>query len=290
MHKRILVGLVRLLACLPLWALHGISSAQAFMMGRVLRYRRRVVLDNLRRAFPEKPEKEIRKIALGFYRHLSDVLVEMIKLRSISEKEFLRRCSMSEEGRSVLQAHYDRGENLIGLLGHTGNWEWVPPLVSLNLPFLVVPVYKPLKDPHFDRLLLETRNRFAHELLPKAQVSRAMVRYMRGRKPFILGLIADQTPRPEGALWATFLSQETPVYSGPEKLAHRMRLPVYFVSLRRIQRGHYHLHLTLLSSRPWELGEGQLTARFLASLEEEIRARPAEWLWSHRRWKYKRKV
>ncbi len=288
MHTRVLTGVIRLLSCLPFRALHGIASVLAFMMARVLRYRRKVVLGNLRRAFPEKQEKEIRKIAISFYHHLADVLVEMIKLRTISEKEFLRRCSMTEESRQLLLAHYERGEHVVGLLGHTGNWEWVPPLVTMNLPYLVVPVYKPLKDPNFDRLLLETRSRFAHELLPKAQVGRALVRYAHDGKPFILGLIADQTPRPEGAQWLTFLSQDTPVNAGPEKLARSRKMPVCFVSLRRLRRGHYMMHLEILSKRPWELKEGELTSRFMARLEDEIRSRPAAWLWSHRRWKYSR--
>ncbi len=289
MHMRILTGIVRLLACLPLWALYGIASVQAFMMARVLRYRRKVVLGNLRSAFPEKQEKEIRKIAVAFYQHLSDVLVEMIKLRTISEKEFLRRCSITEESRKVLLTHYERGEHMIGVLsGHTGNWEWAAPALSLSLPYLVVPVYKPLKDQGFDQLLLETRSRFAHELLPKTQVGRAMIRYIRSGDPFILGLIADQTPRPEGAQWVTFLSQDTPANTGPEKLARSRKMPVCFTSVRRLRRGHYTMHLELLSKQPWELREGELTARFMARLEEEIRARPSDWLWSHRRWKYSR--
>ncbi len=288
MLTRILTAVVRLLAYLPFWALHGIASIQAFMMARVLRYRRKVILTNLRNAFPEKQEREIRRIAIAFYHHLSDVLVEMIKLRTISEKEFLRRCSMPEEGRRLLLAHYERGEHLVGLLGHTGNWEWVPPLVTMNVPYLVAPVYKPLKDKHLDRLILETRSRFAHELLPKTQVGRAMVRYIHQGRPFILGLIADQTPRPEGAQWLTFLSQDTPVNAGPEKVARSRKMPAYFVSLRRVRRGHYKLHLELLSEQPWKLQDGALTALFMAKLEEEIRSRPEAWLWSHRRWKYSR--
>ncbi|MCB0644188.1 MAG: hypothetical protein KDC44_21240, partial [Phaeodactylibacter sp.] len=67
---------VLLLAHLPFWLLYRISDGLAFLLARVIRYRRKVVLENLRQSFPERPEQEIRRIAGAFYRHLSDLLVE----------------------------------------------------------------------------------------------------------------------------------------------------------------------------------------------------------------------
>ncbi len=286
--SHLVASLVGLMARLPLPLLHVVSSVLAFLMGDVVRYRRRVVLTNLRRAFPEKSEAEIRRIARAFYRHLADVVAETIKLLRISDGEMMRRCRISEEGTALLQNHFDKGGSLIGLLGHFGNWEWVPPVVSLSLPFPVIPAYRPLKNKVFDRLMLRIRGRYSHDLVPKKTVGRAMIRYLRSEKPFIMGLIADQTPRPQTAYWTTFLSQETPVYSGPEKLARSTNTPVFFVALRRQRRGHYVLHVVLMSERPAELVEGELSKRFMALLEEEIRRAPAHWLWSHKRWKHKR--
>ena len=289
MLSHLFAGFISLIARLPLWALHSLSSFAAFLLTHVIRYRRKIVLANLRNSFPEKGEREIRKIARGFYRHLTDVAAETIKLKTISDQEILRRCRVCEEGRQALSRHYEQGSSLIGLLGHFGNWEWVPPVTSLNFPFLVVPAYRPLKNKPFDRLMLRIRSRYSHELIPKKNVGRASVRYIHSKKPFVLGLIADQTPQPGTAFWTTFLSQDTPVYSGPEKLARSMKLPVFFVALRRQRRGHYFFHIELLSDKPWELQEGELSARFMELLEKEIRAEPAHWLWSHRRWKHTRK-
>ena len=285
--SKIAAALIRLLARLPMRVLHRIASFLAFLMIYVIRYRRKVIMGNLQNAFPEKSERELASIARSFYRHLADVVVETIKLNTIREDDFLRRCSITEEGTVILQNYYDRGENITGLLGHFGNWEWVPAVVSLNFPYLVAPAYKPLSNKVFDKLVLETRSRYAHELIPKARVSRAVLKYIRGGKPFVLGLIADQAPRPETAYWTQFLSQKTPVYSGPEKLARSLNTPVVFVALRRKKRGHYILHVEKLADRPGDLEEGELSARFMALLEKEIMADPGSWLWSHRRWKYK---
>lgn len=284
--SHLLAALVVLLSRLPLRVLHALSSFVAFLMGDVFGYRRKVVLGNLQNSFPEKDPRELRKIARAFYRHLADVQLEAMKLLTISDKELNRRCRMDEKGKALMQSYFDEGRSFIGLLGHFGNWEWVPPVTSLNLPFPVVPVYRPLKDKVFDRLMLRIRGRYAHELIPKNLVGRSVIRYQRSGKPFILGLIADQTPRPKSAYWTTFLSQDTPVYHGPEKLARSLDVPVFFVAMRRQQRGHYFMCVELITEKPADLKEGELSRRFMELLEKEIRQSPADWLWSHRRWKY----
>jgi Kdo2-lipid IVA lauroyltransferase/acyltransferase len=283
-----LVWLIRLLSWLPLWVLHGIATGLYFMMTYVVRYRSKVVMDNLRTAFPGKGEQELRHIRREFYRNLADVTVETIRLLTIRDKEILRRCRFSEEGHKKMMQYYNEGQSFIGVLGHNGNWEWVPPMVSLHLPFPVVPVYRPMKDKVIDRLLLKIRGRYTYELVSKNMTGRAMMRYRKMGKPYIMGLIADQTPQPEHAHWVQFLGQDTPFFSGPEKLAQSFRMPVFFVALRREKRGHYNLHTKLLSEKPWELGEGELTQMFVEQLEAEIQRQPAHWLWSHRRWKHKR--
>lgn len=279
---------VHLLSWLPLRVLHGIATGLYFMMAHVIRYRRKVVMGNLRRAFPDKGERELRHICLGFYRNLADVTAETIKLLTISDKEVLRRCRFSEEGHKKMMQYKNEGQSFIGVLGHIGNWEWVPPMVSLHLPFPVVPVYRPMKDKVMDKLLLKIRGRYAHELVSKRNTGRAMMRYRKLGKPYIMGLIADQTPNPEHAYWTRFLEQDTPFFTGPEKLAKSFKMPVFFVALRREKRGHYYLHTELLSEKPWELEEGMLSQMFVERLEAEIHRQPAHWLWSHRRWKHKR--
>ncbi len=284
--SHLLAALVVLLSRLPLRALHGIASFAAFLMAEVFGYRRKVVLGNLRNSFPEKDARELRKIARAFYRHLADVQLEAIKLLTITDNELMRRCRMGADAKALMQSYYENGRSFIGLLGHFGNWEWVSPVTSLNLPFKVVPVYRPLKDKVVDRLMLKIRGRYAHELVPKNLIGRSVIRYKKSGEPFILGLIADQTPHPKTAYWTTFLNQDTPVYHGPEKLARSMNTPVFFVAMRRQQRGHYFMHAELMTENPAELKEGELSRRFMELLEGEIRRSPADWLWSHRRWKH----
>ena len=279
---------VRLLSYLPLPVLYLLADVIWFVLAYLFRYRKRVIMTNLRNSFPEKPEKEIRRIARGFYRHLADVIVETISLLRISDKELRRRCRFSEGSEKLLQQYYNRGQSVIGLLGHVGNWEWIPPIVTLTVPFQVIPAYRPLRDLVFDRLMLRIRGRHSHDLVSKYQVGRAVIRYRKSEKPFILGLISDQTPQPKGAIWTTFLSQDTPVNAGPEKLARTFDMPVIFAALRKERRGRYIIQVELLTESPKEMPEGALTKLFMQRLEAKIKASPEHWLWSHRRWKHRR--
>lgn len=274
-----------MLSHLPFSVLYRISDFFYFVSAFLIRYRRRVVLQNLRNSFPGKSEKEIRRISRGFYRNLADVVVETIKLLTVKDKEILRRCSFSGENKLLMEQYYQNGQSFIGLLGHTGNWEWVPPLVTLSLPYDVIPAYRPFSDRVIDRLMLMIRGRYTFELVPKNQVGRAVIRHRKSGRPIILGLITDQFPGAQAAYTTTFLSQETYVYSGPEKLARSFNMPVFFVSLRKQRRGYYYFHTELLAEKPAELPEGELSKMFMGRLEAEIHERPAYWLWSHRRWK-----
>jgi len=286
--SHLLAFMVRLLSYFPLPVLYLLADVIYFLVAYLFGYRKKVVLTNLRNSFPEKSEKEIRRIAKGFYRHLADVIVETIRLLRISDKELKQRCRFSEESEKLVQQYYDRGQSIIGLLGHVGNWEWIPPIVTLTFPFQVIPAYRPLRDLVFDRLMLRIRGRHSRDLVSKYQVGRAVVRYRKSDKPFVLGLISDQTPQPKGAIWTTFLSQDTPVNAGPEKLARTFEMPVIFAALRKERRGQYIMHVERLTDTPKELPEGELTKLFMERLEAEIQASPEHWLWSHRRWKHKR--
>lgn len=285
-----LVWAVRLLSYLPLPVLYLLADLIYFLIAYIFRYRSRVILTNLRNSFPEKPEKEIRQISLGFYRHLADVIVETIKLLTISDSEMRRRCGITEGGKAIINHYQTQGVSFIGMLGHLGNWEWVPACTTLNFSFDVIPAYRPMRDLVIDRLMLRIRGRYAHKMVSKHQVGRTVIAYRKSEKPFVMGLISDQTPQPKGAFWTTFLSQDTPVNAGPEKLARTFKMPVLFVALRKVKRGHYCMHVEKLTDAAVDMPEGLLTEMFMQRLEGEIKRSPEHWLWSHRRWKHTKGV
>lgn len=280
-----LTGAARLLARLPLGVLYVLSDAISLLMMHVVRYRRKVIKGNLRKAFPNKKSRERRAIRRAYYRHLSDVLMETLKLLTISEEEINRRVRISGRGRAMLTDNYHKGITTMCLLGHYGNWEWITAGFYFTHPIKMVPAYRPLHNPVIDRFMLDVRMRFAHQLIPKKQVARSILRFQKEGPAVAIGLVADQMPRNQESYSTVFLGQETLVYSGPEKLARMMNMPVYFLSVTKLRRGYYEITAEPISDSPKEETEGMISQRFMDRLEQEILKAPEIWLWSHRRWK-----
>ena len=102
-------------------------------------------------------------------------------------------------------------------------------------------------------------------------------------------MAADQSPsKPEKAIWVDFLNQKTAFLDGPERHARLRDIPVLFVDIQRVKRGFYTLEISVNSAHPTETAVGEITRTYAHKLEEVIRAKPENWLWSHRRWKYKK--
>lgn len=275
--------LLYLVASLPFRLLYAFSDCCYYLV-RLTRYRRKVVLRNLRKSFPGKTDREIHIMANDFYRYLCDLLLETLKTMRISEAELKRRCTFARL--DWLQKLHDEKRSLIVVMGHYGNWEWGGPAFSLLTPYTLLSAYKPLANRFFDQMLFRLRTRFGSDLVPARKILKRMVETR--DKVTATALLADQTPRNRDAYWMEFLHQDTPIFTGPEKLARKFNYPVVFMNIRRIKRGYYEVDAELLFENPAATPEGEITEKFTRRLEDEIRKDPTYWLWSHKRWKHKR--
>ncbi|UHG89498.1 lysophospholipid acyltransferase family protein [Spirosoma oryzicola] len=273
----------RLLSRLPLRVLYGLSDFLYFLLLYVVRYRRDVVLENLRLSFPEKSAAEIQSIAKGFYRNLTDLIVETIKMPALSADELRRRVHFSNA--ELVKDQLSAGQAVIGMASHTSNWEWIPSASVLQgMP--TDSVYKTLNNPFFENLMRSIRASFGAVPVPMNTLPRRMV--AQKDVPRIVALVADQVPDiPEYAHWIDFLHRDTPFYPGTERLARSRNLPVFYTELRRVRRGYYEVTFTNIGQPPYDaLPSGAILEKYRDLLEETIRKYPSDWLWSHKRWKH----
>jgi Kdo2-lipid IVA lauroyltransferase/acyltransferase len=273
-----------LLSLLPFWLLYLISDLLFVIIYHLIRYRRDVVWENLQNAFPEKNASERLAIQRKFYRYLADLIVETIKLFSITEDGISRHIKgLNTE--LVIDAMAE-GKSIIGAVGHYGNWEIAALELSLLIEQRKVIVYKPLSNEVFDQEFKKMRSRFGATLVPMRNAVRAIVSYR--REPTFSVLVSDQTPvREDSRYFVNFLNQPTAVFMGIEKLAKMMNSPVVFCDIRRVRRGYYEYRFVQLFDNPKDTAEYEITKAHMAYLEQMIREEPAYWLWSHRRWKFK---
>lgn len=278
----------KLIARLPLPLLYLFADGMYVVLRFVVRYRWPVVLQNLQNAFPEKTPAEHRRLAGAFYRNLTDVVVETFKALTIPEEELRRRITMQDAG--IFQDYVTKGHHTVLVMtSHLCNWEWSSLRARLEAPRVEVDVvYKTLSSPFFDQLMREIRGRFGILPLPMQGLLRNMIR--RRNEPRIIGLVADQAAEmPETAYWTRFMNQETDFFTGTEKLARQFNSPVVFMSMRRVRRGHYVLTCERLAEPPYDaLPPNAVIDNYIEKLEAAIRRQPADWLWSHKRWKHRR--
>jgi len=277
----------KLLSYLPFSVLYILSDALAFTAYRIIRYRKKVVLMNLRNSFPDAPENEIIKIAKDFYRNLADIIVETMKALSISPEELKKRVHFRNV--EIVQAYYDNKQSIIVMATHTGNWEWMLLSGCLQLPYPIDGVYAPLANTFYEKLMYQLRSRFGSMPIPRPDILKELSK--RSKLLRATGLVADQTPTKNAEKhWVKFLNQDTAFLKGTDMLAKMTKYPVIFLSLRRIKRGYYEVSIEKIAEPPYEKNSTHILDTYIQKSEHLIRENPAAWLWSHRRWKLKKSV
>ena len=277
------------LSRLPLRVHYALADGLLFpAMYHLVRYRRRLVADNLRKAFPDKSETERRQIARAFYHQFCDTVVETIYGYRCPDAEMRERVvfeNMDEVNRLV-----DAAGGGIFMLAHFGNWEWMASIQDWVSPGVKeLNVYRQLNNASMDRLMLALRAKRGGACVEKKRILREMVRYRAEHQPVTIGLLSDQKPRPEVARnWQPFLHQDTGWLDGGEVLGKKFGYPVFYLYITKQKRGYYHVVMKTLAADPKNTVEGEITTAYVHTLEQNINEQPHLWLWTHNRWKWKR--
>ena len=262
---------------------HFFGTLCTFILRDLIHYRRAVIMDNLRRSFPDKSEAELNRICRGTYANLSEQIINTISQSGVSEKTLLHRMVITnaEATRQAIN-----GRSAILLTAHYGPWE-AGSTVSLVFPEqTIVAVYHKITSPVMDELMKRIR---MHKNVELVDMKRTMRHFVdnRNKRPMALGLIADQNPVLRANMrWYRFLHQWTAFFEGGETLAMKYHLPVYYFSPRRISAGHYEASFSLIYDGDSPIAPGEITERYVRLLENDINAHPEMWMWSHRRWKH----
>lgn len=270
---------------IPFWLVHLCASILAFLLQYVVKYRAAVVRQNLKNAFPTYTNAALKELEKKFYLNFCDVLLENLKLNSISKSTVRKRMKFLNPAVFSDLAETGKGVMLIG--AHYNNWEWMALSLSTYLNEKMFSVYKPLNNKLSDRLMLNARARFGANIIPMQQFPKVVLKNK--NRGAVHLMVADQSPhRSKLDFFCTFLNQDTPVYLGAEKLMKAANLNLYFVEVHRVKRGFYEMKIVPLNEQSTN-EKGQATKMHLSHLEKMIINSPESWLWSHRRWKHSQK-
>lgn len=282
LSRLLFYGILKPLSFLPFTALYVLSDVLYLILYKLAGYRQKIVRGNLVRSFPDQSEKEIKTTERLFYRHFCDLIVESIKLFSISENELNKRAKIINP--EVLNTLYDEGRSVILAGGHYNNWEMGGTILGTQVKHHLVGIYAPMSNAFFNDKFLQSRGRFGLEMLSKKKVKEG---FEANKNKLTATLFAtDQSPTHSKTVhWTTFLNQPTAVLVGTERFAIEYNFPVVYVFVRKQKRGYYEMEARVIEAHPGETKEGEITEKHTRILEAEILAHPQYWLWTHKRWK-----
>ena len=283
--------LIRIFSLLPLSVLYFISDVILYpLVYYVARYRLKVVRKNLRNSFPDKSHNELKSIEKKFYRHFADLLVEIVHGYRASDEEM--REHVVFENVDLVENLAQKTHGVIAYLGHMGNWEWIADLNKrfVDRSMVEYNIYRQLKNPNSDKMMLELRGKRGGECIEKKQLLRKLVSLRHADHPFVLGMLSDQKPSKRSTYaWTQFLNQETAFLNGSEVLAKKFGFSAVYAHILSPKRGQYTVRFELITDHPAAMPEEEMTKKYAALLEQNIHAQPEQWLWTHNRWKWGRK-
>ena len=282
-------GILMPLSLLPMWFLYVLSSLIRLLLCYVIKYRKDIIASNLANSFPEKSKAEINHLINEYYAHLADLLVEAVKMLTISKKNLLRRyrCINPE----LPNAFYEQGRSIVLASAHYNNWEYMVASLDMQISHHGVGVGKRMSNKTFELLAFKKRTRYGTEVCYADNVRSVMETYNKERIPCAYMLLSDQSPNnSKKCYWASFLNQPTALIYGAEYFAKKYDFPVLFYRVEKRKRGRYEVRFEIITATPRETQYGRIIEDIASRTEDMIRKNPRYWLWSHRRWKLKPEV
>ena len=261
-----------------------VSDLLYLLLYHVIGYRKKVVMNNLEIAFPEKSKEELKVIMKKFYSHFLDIFMEMIKTFSISNEEILERFKLTNP--EELADFMGRHKNILLMSSHYANFEW---LFSLNLrvDHHGFAAYKKVKNKYFNNYIVRSRSRFNTPLVPTKELIATLDQNDKKELSSVYGMLVDQAPKPGKTYhWSNFFGVEVPVITGTEMLSKKYGYAVMYIETTKVKRGFYETKMEILSENPRDVPDFGITDLFMKKLEAQIRKKPEYYFWTHKRFKY----
>lgn len=293
MTYHLLLLLTTLLSYIPFCILYPLSNGLFYLLYYVIQYRKKIVHQNLKESFPKKDDQEIKLIEKKFYRFFTDMILESIKMTSISPEEIARR--MKFINAEKVNASIRQGKSISIYLGHFGNWEWIASmplyLEKMGDKIIGAQIYHKLRNKNMDKLMLRNRERMGSVCVEMKKTARFVNQLAIDHKVGVIGFIADQSPQKKDSIhFVPFLNHKTPVLTGTERIIKHYDYEAWFLHVKKIKRGYYEAEFIKMHENPQSLPDFQLTTIYFQLLEKEILSQPELYLWTHNRFKHAKKL
>ncbi|MBX5202947.1 lipid A biosynthesis lauroyl acyltransferase [Rhizobium sp. NZLR1] len=257
-------------------------------LGR-LTSRHRLMLTNLRNAFPEKSEAEIEEIALASWGNMGRLAAEYVFLDQLFDydPEKLEPGRVEVSGIPIFLDLRDNPRPFIVFTGHTANFELLP-VAGAAFGLHVTVLFRPPNNPYIAKKVFDFRSARMGKLVPShAGSSFALARQLEAGQG--VGVLVDQKFRK--GLKGIFFGREVKTNPLLPKLVRQFDCEVYPARCIRLPGNRYRLEIEPRLDMPRD-ARGTLDLPAAAQLlndkvESWVREYPEQWLWYHDRWQIK---
>lgn len=281
----IFAGTARMLQAMPLGGVRRVARLAATFFWHVLPIRRSLTLMQLRAAFPDRSDNEIREIAHASYVNLVTTIFELMWTPRLDDETLGRVVHLKNP--EVLVQAARRGRGIVLMSGHFGNWEWLSIGVARLLSIHMTVIVHSIHNSRVDDLVEGWRGRFGNRTVPMGVSVREIIHTLRNRGA--VAMLADQSG-PSGSIYVRFFGRPAATYEGPATFALRMGAPVVMGYSIRREDGDYDVVVEEIPTFDLtgfdEQSVRELTRRHVRALERMVRLHPPLWLWQHKRWKH----
>tara|TARA_R110001632_G_scaffold154429_2_gene272605 strand:- start:7762 stop:8652 length:891 start_codon:yes stop_codon:yes gene_type:complete len=280
--------IIWLLSLVPMRLLYLFSDLLYFLFYYIIGYRKEVVLNNLQLAFPKKELSELKSIQKKFFRHFTDLFVESIKAFTISKKTSSKRYKYINP--ELIDELYDKGRSIAFMGAHQANWEW-----SISIPLFVkikcFGAYTTIGNKYFDKTVKDSRMKFGFIGYKTTDTVKAMTENFDNKVQGLYLLLSDQSPQVHKThYWSEFMGVKVPIHTGAEMLAKKFDMAVVNYTVKKVKRGYFEVTFETITEHPNDFKDYEVTDKYLAITERNIKDQPEYYLWSHKRFKHKDKV
>ena len=248
--------------------------------------RKKIVISNLTKAFPEKSKSEIKKIAFNNYMSIGITFMEIMAFREMTGDEILSLSEIYNLDIAKKVVNSDKGSIL--LTAHLGNWELGALTMGLSLNEQINVLVKKQRNELVADWMNEVREKFTNKEVPLGASVRELYKTLMNGG--IVGIVGDQRGKKEDGVTISFFNRPTVTFQGFAALGIKNKVPIVVVLNKRLPSGKYLFDIEEIKydNLPEKLSDQlvELNQRYMTILENKIREAPEQWLWMHKIWKH----
>lgn len=269
---------------LPRFLKKPILNFMAFLIYLFSKKHNRIARVNLNLAFGNsKSDDEKEAIIKSSYRNMLYNAYEFMIIQRQSIDDMLKKVIVENE--EIILSLIKEKKKVIIVSGHYGCWEFMLPFFASHYNALSI-ISRPLNNKYINAVFLKAREKHNLAMCTKKGAALCMVKAL--RKGRIVALTIDQSIKPKLSIDVEFFGHKATQVDSPVRLASKVDAVILPLMGIREDFEKYRLVFKTPIEVPKNIDSNEtqkISQKISDILEKQIKEKPDDWFWQHRRWK-----